>query len=137
MDAALQSLSSGLPILILHLLTAASVLGVGAVIYVRLTAHQELKLIRDGNTAASISLGAALIGLAIPISVTLATGVNMVEIAIWGVATLLLQLILFQITDLVLRGLSKRIIAGEIATATLLAAIKIGGSILLGAALIG
>lgn len=137
MEPAFQSLANGLPFLVLHLGTSALVFGLGAVIYVRLTPHKELQLIQDGNVAASISLGAALIGLAIPVSVTLSTGVSVADIAIWGSATLVLQLALFQVTDLVLRGLSQRIADGQIATAVLLAAIKISGSILLGAALIG
>ncbi|MBL4596530.1 MAG: DUF350 domain-containing protein [Robiginitomaculum sp.] len=137
MDAVFQSLTVGLPVLMLHLLTAGVVLGVGIVIYVRLTPHREIELIRQGNIAASISLGAAIVGLAIPVSVTLATGINVTDIAIWGAATLVLQLLLFQLTDLVLRGLPKRIADGEIATASLLASIKIAGSILLGAALVG
>ncbi|PHR58304.1 MAG: hypothetical protein COA47_10490 [Robiginitomaculum sp.] len=137
MDAAFQSLSIGLPILILHLSTAAFVLVVGAILYVRLTPHRELELIRSGNVAAGISLGAALVGLAIPVAVTLATGVSVADIAIWGAATLILQLLLFQLTDLVLRGISARIEAGEIASAVLLAGIKISGSLILGAALVG
>ncbi len=137
MDAAFQSLSIGLPILILHLSTAALVLVLGAVVYVWLTPHRELELVRNGNVAAAISLGAALVGLAIPVAVTLATGVSVADIAIWGAATLVLQLLLFQLTDLVLRGISTRIEAGEIASAVLLASIKISGSLILGAALVG
>jgi putative membrane protein len=137
MEAALQSLRIGLPILLLHLGVAALVLGVGIVVYTLLTPHKELQLIRDGNQAAGISLGGALVGLAIPVSVTLATGVSVADIAIWGAGTLILQLLLFTLTDLVLRNLSKRIVDGEIATASLLAAIKIAGSLLLGASLVG
>jgi len=137
LQSAFQSFSMGFPYFILHLGTALGVFVLAAVLYIRLTPHRELALIEDGNVAAGTSLGAALIGLAIPISVTLATGVSIADILVWGVAAFLLQLAIFQLTDLVLRKLSKRIADGEVATAILLAAIKISGSLLLGAALVG
>ncbi len=137
MEAIFQTVTTGLPILILHLGTAAIVLVIGILVYTRLTPHKELHLIQQGNVAAGVSLGAAIIGLSIPVAVTLATGVSVADIAIWGMATLLLQLILFSATDLLLRGLSKRIVKGEMAAASLLAAIKIAGSLLLSASLVG
>ena len=41
-------------------------------IYVKITPYNELTLIREGNAAAAISLGGAVIGFALPIAVAVA-----------------------------------------------------------------
>ena len=135
MDAAIQSFASGFPVLALHLSVTAAMLVAGAVVYVLLTPHRELELIRANNAAAALSLGAVLVGLSIPLAMALASAVSVWDIVVWGLATLVLQLFLFRITDLILRELPRRIIDGEMAAAVTLAAVKIAGALLLAAAL--
>ncbi len=49
---------------VLYLLVALLVFGLYACLYTRLTPHKEWTLIREGNVAAAIALGGALIGIA-------------------------------------------------------------------------
>lgn len=125
MQAAVDSFLSGFPHLILHLGVTLSLLIAGAWIYTKITPHDELKLIRENNVAAAISYSGAILGLAIPLGVCLATSFSVWDILIWGFVTLLLQLLALRLIDGLLSGLSERIERGEIAPATLLAAAKL------------
>jgi len=132
-----QAFATGFPITLLHAGVTVAMLLLGAGLYALLTPYKDLQLIREGNTAAAISLGAIFVGLALPLSMSLAAGVTTLEIVMWAVAVIATQLLAFRLVDLALRGLPKRIAAGEVAAATFLAAIKIATAIILAAAVAG
>jgi putative membrane protein len=123
--------------MLLHAGFTLGLLALGATVYVLLTPHREISLIRAGNTAAAVSLGGVLVGLAIPLGVSLLVSLSLVEIAIWGAATLVVQLLVFRLADLMLRGLSARIAAGETAAAAFLASAKLATAIILAFAVAG
>lgn len=125
MQAVLDSFVAGFPILMLHSAVTMAILVAGVLLYIWITPWDEMGLIRAGNTAAAISLGGAIIGLAVPLAFAMAASVSVYEILIWGPVTLLLQIIAFRIADLLLRDLPSRIEAGEIGAATLLVSIKL------------
>lgn len=125
MEAVLQSLMSGLPILLLHVAVTLAMLAAAVALYVRITPYDEIKLIRDGNVAASVSLGAAILGLGLPLAFTLAGSINVWDIVVWGDVVLLVQLLAYKAGDLILRDLPRRIEDGEIGPALVLAAIKL------------
>lgn len=125
MQAVLDSFVAGFPILMLHSSVTMAILVAGVMLYIWITPWDEMALIRAGNTAAAISLGGAVIGLAIPLAFAMAASVSVYEILIWGPVTLLLQIIAFRIADLLLRDLPARIESGEIGAATLLVSIKL------------
>ena len=62
---------------------------------------------------------------------------SVADIVLWGLATLVLQLLAFRIVDLVLTGLPQRIQEGEISAAVLLVAAKLATALILAAALTG
>jgi len=125
MQAVLDSFVAGFPILMMHSSVTIAMLVAGVLLYIWITPWDEMALIRAGNTAAAISLGGAIIGLAIPLAFAMAASVSVYEILIWGLVTLLLQIIAFRVADLLLRDLPTRIEAGEIGAATLLVSIKL------------
>lgn len=136
-EAAWSSFITGGPVFFMHLGVTALILLIAVTLYALLTPHRELRLIRAGNTAAAISFGGAVIGLAVPLAFCMATSLNWADIAIWGAVTVLIQLFAFRFVDLLLSGLPRRIREGETAAATLLAAVKIAVSVLLAAAVTG
>jgi len=109
-------------------------LAAGAALYHLITPYHELNLIRNGNVAAAISFSAALLGLAIPLSVCMARSVNVWDIVIWGCVTLVIQLLAYRISDTLLRDLPSRIKSGEISAASLVAGIKLAISMINAAA---
>lgn len=131
----LDSLAAGLPVLLVHLLTALAMLLASLLLYMIVTPHKEIALVRAGNVSAALSLGAAALGLALPLAVCLYASLSLWDIVMWGTVALVLQLVLFTLVDLLLRDLPARIVRDERASATLLALIKISVAVLLSAAL--
>ena len=134
MDAVIQSFMSGLPILLLHFSLTMLMLGLGAIIYVLVTPYHEIKLIKQGNSAAALSLSGALIGMGIPLSVAMAGSVNAFDILVYGAVSLVLQLVAYRVTDFVLKGIPERIENGEISAAITMVGIKISISLINAAA---
>lgn len=137
MEPALNSLAAGLPWLIFYLIVVTIIYLAGIIIYVRLTPHKELALVQEGNMAAAISFSALVIGLALPLAACLVNKFGLIDVAIWGTVSLFLQLFLFRITDAIFRGMPERIEANEVPAATVLAAFKLSGSLILAVAIIG
>jgi putative membrane protein len=133
----IQAFATGFPLTLLHAGVTMLILVLGTTLCALLTPHKEIALIRDGNAAAALSLGGVMIGLAIPLAVSLSASTSIVEIAVWGVATVVVQLLVFRIVDMVLRGLPQRIQDGEVAAAALLIGAKLATALVLAAAVAG
>ena len=132
-----QAFATGFPLTLLHGGITVALLFVGTGLYALLTPYRDIQLVREGNTAAAISLGAVMVALAIPLSVSLAASNGEVELLLWGVAIIAVQLFVFRFTDWVLQGLPRRIQAGEVAAATFLACVKLATAMVLAGAVAG
>ena len=137
MTPALDSLANGFPWLIFYLLIVTGIYLTGLYIYVKLTPHKELELIQHGNMAAAISFSALVISLALPLAACLINKFGLFDVAIWGTISLFLQLFLFRLTDAIFKGMPQRIMNNEVPAATVLAAFKLAGSIILAFAISG
>lgn len=125
MQAVIDSLMSGLPYLVLHFAVTLAMLAIGAWLYEKLTPIRELELIRAGNVAASVSYSAALLGMAIPLAFCMAASINVLDIVVWGVVAVGLQLLVVRLVEAILGGLWHRIEANEVGPAILVAAVKL------------
>lgn len=131
----ISAFDAAFPRFLLSTGAAGLMLLVAATIYVLLTPWKELSLVRSGNTSAGVVLGGAIVGLAIPISSTLASSMTLEGLLIWGAISLLMQLIAYRVVDLLLRDIPGRIAKDEIGAATLLAAAKLSAAMILAAGL--
>jgi putative membrane protein len=136
-SAEVQAFASGFPVMVLHLVVTLLLLAAGATAYALMTPWKEIALIRDGNPAAALAFAGVLLGLAIPLAISLSVSTSVRDIAIWGVATLVLQLLAFRVVDLLLTGLPQRIKEGQIAAAVVLVGAKLATAVVLSAALTG
>ena len=75
--------------------------------------------------------------LLVVLAVSLSVSTSVRDIAIWGVATVVLQLLAFRVVDLLLTGLPERIRHGEISAAVVLLGAKLATAVILSAALTG
>ena len=137
MDPVIQSFLTGFPVLLLHFAVTLAMLGIGITIYHLVTPYHELRLVRGGNTAAAVSISGAIVGLSIPLAICMATSVSIWDIVIWGVVTLLIQILAYRIGDAVLKDLPSRIENSEIGAAIMLVAIKLAVAIITAAAVAG
>lgn len=133
----IQAFASGFPVMILHAMVTLALLGGGSALYGRLSPWKEIGLIGEGNAAAAVAFAGVVLGLAIPLAVSLSVSASVRDIVIWGVATVVLQLLAFRVVDLVLTGLPQRIRDGEISAAILLVGVKLATALVLAAALTG
>ncbi len=125
-SAPVNAFVSGFPDFIIQLGVALGLFVASLIIYVLMTPHRELDLIRAGNPSASLAFGGVVVGLAIPLGSCLAHSFGMWDLLIWGIVTLLIQLLAFRFADIFLRGLPRRIAEGDVAAAVFLMSIKIG-----------
>jgi putative membrane protein len=133
--APLNAFVSGFPDFIIQLGVALGLFVASLVIYVLMTPHKELALIRAGNPSAALAFAGVVVGLAIPLGSCLAYAFGLWDLLIWGVVTLLLQLVAFRFADIFLRGLPRRIAEGDVAAAVFLMSIKIGLALIISGAL--
>ncbi len=136
-SAEVQAFATGFPTTLAHLGVTLALLAVGAILYALFTPWKEIALIREGNAAAAVAFSGVLLGLAIPLATSLSVSTSIKDIALWGVATVVLQLLAFRIVDLLLTGLPQRIREGEVAAAVLLVGAKLSTALILAAALTG
>lgn len=132
-----QAFALGFPKLMTHLAVTIALLVLGATLYALLTPWKEVALIREGNSAAAVAFAGVLVGLAVPLAVSLSVSTSIRDIVIWGVATVVLQLFVFRLVDMLLTGLPQRIREGEVSAAVLLVGAKLATALILAAALSG
>lgn len=134
--AILAALGHGLPMLIVQILACAALLAIGVAIYVRLTPFREHEMVESGNPAAGTMLAGAILALAIPLAAMLATSGNLLDILVWGVVALILQLLTLGVVALAMRNLRGMIEAGNVAVAITLAGAQIAVALLNAAAMV-
>jgi len=134
-NAPLNSFVAGFPDFIIQLAVALGLFVASLVIYVLMTPHKELDLIRAGNPSAALAFGGVIVGLAIPLGACLAHSFGLIDLTIWAVVTLLLQIIAFRFADIFLRHLPRRIAEGDVAAAIFLMSIKIGLALIISGAI--
>jgi putative membrane protein len=136
-SAEVQAFATGFPTTLAHLGVTLALLAAGATLYALFTPWREISLIREGNAAAAVAFSGVLLGLAIPLAVSLSVSTSIKDIVLWGVATVVLQLLAFRLVDMLLTGLPQRIREGEAAAAVLLVGAKLATALILAAALTG
>jgi putative membrane protein len=134
--AIFDALGSGLPRLIVQVVVCAVLLGGGVAIYVRLTPFHEREMVADGNAAAGTVLAGAILALAIPLAAMLATSGTLLDVLVWGVVALILQLITLGVVVLAMRNFRGMIEGGNIAAAITLAGAQIAVALLNAAAMV-
>ncbi|MDE2441019.1 MAG: DUF350 domain-containing protein [Betaproteobacteria bacterium] len=121
---------SSLPAFAGYFATALALLAVFVVLYVFVTPYSELALIREGNTAAAVSLGGAVVGYALPIAVAVVTSHNIMTMIGWGVVACFVQLMVYVIARLALPRINLAIPQGKVASGIFLASLSLGIGIL-------
>lgn len=120
-----QTLSTGLPLLLLHFATTVALLVAGAALYSLLTPFRERELIAQGNRSAGLVLAGAVVSLAIPLAATLATSQVWLDVVLWGLVAVAIQLITFGVFTLLFRDLRGAIEQDNLAAALVLVGVQL------------
>lgn len=90
-------------------------------IYLRVTPYHEIELVRQGKTAPAISFGGALIGFVCPLYSAISHSVNMVDMLIWALIALIVQILVFIVLRIMFSHLIEDIAQDRIGSALFLA----------------
>jgi putative membrane protein len=115
---------------LIYLILALILLAAFSWLYDKVTPYNEMKLIREGNTAAATSYSGAMIGLALPLASSVAHSVNPIDMVIWGVIALAVQVLVYFLVRRLLPQLNDHIPENKIAPALMLAAMSIAAGII-------
>lgn len=100
-------------------------------IYQWVTPYNEAKLIREGNVAAAMALGGALVGYVLPLASALSNTVSLVEFCAWASLAAVIQIAAFSLVRFVaMKDVSARIEKGEIAAGLYLMSISLAVGLL-------
>jgi putative membrane protein len=124
-----QSLA-GLTDFFLHFLAGALLVLLFCLIYVRVTPYPEFRLIQEGKTAPAVSLGGALLGFVIPLAGAIAESVSLLDMVVWALVALVLQVLVFLVLRLCFSNLCRNIAEDQMAPAILLAVLSLCAGIL-------
>lgn len=125
----------GIPNFLLYMAVGAALLALFVMVYIRITAHDELALIREGNLTASVALSGSLLGFVIPLSKSMAQAASIPDMVIWGLAAFVVQLLAYFIIRMTVPGLTEKIESNTLAAGMLLAAGSIASGMLNAAAM--
>ena len=121
---------SGLPYFLLYFGIAVGLVALYLFVYAFVTAHNEFALIRQNVLSAAVSLGLSLIGFALPLSSAIVHARNVIELIVWGVVALIVQIVVYWLVRLVVPNLSERIASGELASALFLGAASLAAGVI-------
>jgi len=99
-------------------------------IYVRITPYPELELIRRGNVAAACSLSGSLLGFAVPLASAVAHSVNLVDMALWALVAMAVQVGAFVAVKLIIPGIARDIAEAKTAQGIFLGALSLAVGVL-------
>ncbi|MEH0194383.1 DUF350 domain-containing protein [Caulobacter sp. CCNWLY153] len=101
------------------------------IVYQAVTPYDEAKLIREGNVAAAIALGGAVVGYVLPLASALSHTVSLLEFAAWALLAGVIQIAAFTLVRFtVLKDLIDRIEKAELAAGVYLASISLAVGLL-------
>lgn len=106
---------SGFDNFLVYLAVSLVYLRVFVALYIRVTPHPEFALIREGNVGAAFSLGGAMLGFVIPLGAAIRYSVSLVDMAIWGLIALVIQIAAFVVVRLSLPTIADDISKGNAA----------------------
>lgn len=131
----LTASTSGVSAHLLFFALAIGALVVFVTVYVAITPHREFTLIRQGNSAAAISLGGAILGYTIPLAKAVSQSESIGDMLIWAGVAMVAQILAYLVARLVLKELSANVGEGKLAPATFLATIALAFGLLNAAAM--
>ena len=110
---------------LIHLILAATLLIAFFIIYTRVTPYNEVLLIRQGNHAAALSLGGALLGFSATIASSLMHTADYQQFFAWAFGAMVVQLLVYLVTTRLLRMSKDQIESNNSAFGGLLGAISL------------
>ena len=121
---------AGIDNFLVYLSVSLAYLAVFVVLYIRVTPYREIQLIREGNMAASVSLSGAILGFIVPLASAIQHSVSLVDMAIWGLIAMLVQIAAFIVVKLLIPTITDDIPANKTSSGFFLGCLALGVGLL-------
>lgn len=121
---------SGLESFFGYFAASALLLALFALIYGKVTPYSEFSLIKQGKVAPAVSFMGALLGFVVPLASAITHSVALLDMVVWAVVALSIQIAVFLTLRLFFAGLCKEIAADSLSAAILLGGISFAAGIL-------
>lgn len=99
-------------------------------LYIRLTPYHELRLVREGNVAASVALVGAVLGFALPVSSAVAHSVGLADMLMWSAVALGVQSLVYLVLARAMPEIVRGIPGGQVAHGVLLGGLSVAAGLL-------
>ena len=116
---------AGLPAFLIYFCVGFALIAGFAAVYMRLTAHDEIALIRGGNLSAAIAFGGNLIGFSVPLETAIEQAASIPDLVIWAVIAMVVQFGAYGFARIVIPDLSRKIEEDRVPSAAMLAVIAV------------
>ena len=121
---------AGLPAFLIYFCVAGVLVTAYLFVYTWVTPHDEFSLLRANNPAAALSLGLSVVGFALPLTSSIGHSDGIVDMTIWGVVALAVQIAAYFLARIPVPDLSTRIANGELASAIWLGSASVAAGML-------
>lgn len=116
---------TGLPAFLLYFVVGVALIAAFAAIYLRMTAHDEIALIRGGNLSAAIAFGGNLVGFSVPLEKAISQASSIADCVLWALAAMLIQFAAYGVARIAIPQLSRKIEEDRLPAAAMLAVIAV------------
>ena len=121
---------AGLDNFAVYLVVSLAYLAVFIALYIRVTPYREFQLIREGNNAASFSLSGSILGFVVPLCSAVQHSVSLVDMAIWGLIAMVVQIGAFVAARMLIPTLAQDIPANKSSVGFFLGSVSLGVGLL-------
>jgi putative membrane protein len=128
---------AGLPLFALYFTVCSLLLVLFIALYIRVTPYPEIQLIREGNMAAAYSLSGAVIGFVLPLASAVTHSASLLDMLIWGLIALAVQILVYRIVQSLLPRLAHDIPEGKLAPGLVVGTLALATGILNAACMAG
>ncbi|MDO8330921.1 MAG: DUF350 domain-containing protein [Fluviicoccus sp.] len=109
----------------IHLVAGLLFVSLFALVYTRVTPYDELKLIREGCTAAALSFSGALLGFVLTVASSITHSADFISFAIWAALAMAVQLAAFILISRLIPELEQSLCANNKAVGMLLGGVSL------------
>ena len=113
-----------------YLAVSLAYLAAFVALYIRVTPYREIELIRGGNMAAAFSLSGSILGFIVPLCSAIQHSVSLVDMAIWGLIAMLVQIGAFVAARLMIPSITDDIPANKTSVGFFMGSLALGVGLL-------
>ncbi len=112
---------AGLPAFLLYFVVGTALIAAFSALYLWMTPHDEIALIRGGNLSAAVALGGNIIGFSLPLEQAISQASSIADCVLWAVAAMVIQFAAYGVARLLIPELSRKIEQDNLPSAAMLA----------------